>query len=230
MTDKLRAIDDAARWDNINKKTFHPSHRESHYAEEKEKLFSPGSLVVDIGGGAGEDALYFLKHNHSVIFLDISPEALKIAQERVKQENLLSKIVFKQLDYGLERFPVKDSSVDVVYSRLSLHYFDREHTVRLFSDIYRILKKSGHAYLSFKSPEDKDEIEYLENISTEYEPNVYIENGILRSRFTKEQLEQMLSAAGIQVFSVTPFTESLAGRRTDHRQTLFLNDIFFEKT
>jgi ubiquinone/menaquinone biosynthesis C-methylase UbiE len=229
MADQQKVIDDATRWDNINKKTFHPSHRESHYAEEKEKLFPRGSLVVDIGGGAGEDALYFLKKGHSVIFLDISPEALRVAEEKVKAENLLSKIVFKRLDYGLERFPVKDSSVDVVYSRLSLHYFDRQHTIRLFADIFRILKNGASAYLSFKSPEDKEEIEYLENISTVYEENVYIENGILRSRFTKNQLEEILQSAGITDFNVSPFTESLAGRRTDHRQTLYLNDIVFKK-
>jgi ubiquinone/menaquinone biosynthesis C-methylase UbiE len=141
----------------------------------------------------------------------------------------LQKSFFKQLDYGLERFPVKDTSVNIVYSRMSLHYFDADHTIRLFMDINRILKTGGTAYLSFKSPEDRDEVEYLQNIATEYEPNVYIENGLLRSRFPKEQLEQMLSKAGITDFSVTPFTESLAGRRTDHRQTIYLNDIVFKK-
>ena len=230
MTDNLRAIDDAKRWDGIHLRTFHPSHRESHYAEEKEKMFPRGALIAEIGGGAGEDAMYFLRKGHSVIFLDISPEAIKVAQEKAKSENLQSKIVFKQMDYGFERFPVKDSSVDVVYSRMSLHYFDREHTIRLLADIYRVLKVGGTAYLSFKSPEDRDEIEYLENISTMYEPNVYIENGLLRSRFTKEQLEAIISQAGIKEFSVTPFTESLAGRRTDHRQTLYLNDLFFKKS
>lgn len=228
MADQQKAIDDATRWDNINKKTFHSSHKHSQYAEDKEKLFPRNCLVVEIGGGAGEDALYFLKQGHSVIFLDISPEALKAAQEKAKAANLQSKIVFKQLDYGLERFPVKDASVDVVYSRISLHYFDREHTTRLFVDIRRIMKPGAIAYLSFKSPEDKDELEYLQNIGTEYEPNVYIENGILRSRFSKQQLEQMLAAAGCTNFSVTPITESLSGRRTDHRQTLHLNDVMIK--
>jgi len=229
MSNSQKVIEDSERWDNINKKTFHPSHRESAYAEEKEKLFPRGSLVVDIGGGGGEDALYFLKQGHSVIFLDISPEALKVAKERVGGANLLPKIAFRQIDYGLERFPVKDASADIVYSRIALHYFDSEHTIRVFSDINRILKHGGMAFLSFKSPEDKDEIDYLENIGTVYEPNVYIDNGILRSRFSKEQLSQMLTKAGIADFSVTPITESLSGRRTDHRQTLYLNDVVIKK-
>jgi ubiquinone/menaquinone biosynthesis C-methylase UbiE len=95
MSNSHPSTNDAMRWDSINKRTFHPSHKESHYAEEKEKLFPKGSLIVEIGGGAGEDAVYFLRQGHSVIFLDISPEALKIAQERVKSENLSSKIVFQ---------------------------------------------------------------------------------------------------------------------------------------
>lgn len=229
MSNQQKVLDDASRWDNINKKSFHPDHKESEYAEEKEKLFPRGSLIVEIGGGAGEDAMHFLRSGHSVIFLDISPESLRNAQEKAKAGNFLNKIVFKQIDYGLDRFPVKDSSVDVVYSRLSLHYFDSEHTMRLFTDIYRILKNGGVAYLSFKSPEDKDEIEYLENISTPYEPNVYIENGLLRSRFSAEQLNDMLTKAGITEFSVTPKTESLVGRRSDHRQTIYINDVNIKK-
>jgi ubiquinone/menaquinone biosynthesis C-methylase UbiE len=230
MTDNLKVIDDRTRWDNIHKKTFHPANRESLYAEEKEKLFPRNSLVVEIGGGTGEDALYFLKQGHRLIFFEISPEALRVTKDRVKESNLSANIVFRQLDYGLERLPVKDSSVDVVYSRISLQYFDREHTIRIFRDIYRILKPGGQAFLSFKSPEDKEEMNYLENVGTLYEPNVYIENGMIRSRFTKEQLEDMIKSAGIKEFKVTPIVENLEGRRVDHKQSIFINDVYILKS
>jgi ubiquinone/menaquinone biosynthesis C-methylase UbiE len=230
MTDNLKVIDDRTRWDNIHKKTFYPANRESLYAEEKEKLFPRNSLVVEIGGGTGEDALYFLKQGHRLIFFEISPEALRVTKDRVKESNLSANIVFRQLDYGLERLPVKDSSVDVVYSRISLQYFDREHTIRIFRDIYRILKPGGQAFLSFKSPEDKEEMNYLENVGTLYEPNVYIENGMIRSRFTKEQLEDMIKSAGIKEFKVTPIVENLEGRRVDHKQSIFINDVYILKS
>ena len=54
-------LDDAKRWDLIHQQSEDDTVH-SHYAEEKEKLFQRGSLVVDLGGGGGQDALYFLSY------------------------------------------------------------------------------------------------------------------------------------------------------------------------
>ena len=222
-------ITDSVRWDVIHQKTHKPEELHSHFAEEKEKLFPRGALIVDVGGGTGGDALFFLQQGHSVVLLDISPFALKAATEKVKSYNLLEKFVARESDYGLHALPVKENSVDVVYSRISLNYFDAEHTARLFKDIYRILKPGGKAYLSFKSPEDVEEMEYLEKMTVVYEPNVFIENGMLRSRFTADQLRDMLVKAEIANFQVTPFEEEIGTRREDHQQTLYLYEVFFAK-
>ena len=225
----MATIDDTTRWDVIHQKTHKEGTLYSHYAEEKEKLFLRNSLVVDVGGGTGEDALYFLQKGHSVVLLDISPFALKAAEDKARAANLVDKLVIRQVDYGLHALPIKDASVNVVYSRISLNYFDKEHTTKLFSEIYRILKPGGVAYLSFKSPQDADEMEYLQNMTTLFEPNVFIENGMLRSRFTLEQLKEMVIAAGIKTYEVTPFKEELGIRREGHRQILYLNEVAFKK-
>jgi ubiquinone/menaquinone biosynthesis C-methylase UbiE len=220
---------DQAHWDTAHQKTHQPGSLHSHWAEEKEKLFPRNSLVVDVGGGTGEDAVYFLSKGHSVVLLDISPFALKKAEEKVAAANMQAKFAAKQSDYGLHQIPVKDNSVSVVYSRIALNYFDKDHTQRLFQDIYRILKPGGSAYLSFKSPEDKEELEYLEKTTVLFEPNVFIENNMLRSRFTVEQLNNMLTSVGIKNFKVTPFKEEIGTRRQGHQQTLYLNEITFSK-
>jgi ubiquinone/menaquinone biosynthesis C-methylase UbiE len=222
-------VDDTTRWDLTHQKTHKPDMLYSHYAEEKEKLFLRNSLVVDVGGGTGEDALYFLQKGHSVVLLDISPFALKVAEDKAGAAGLAKKLVARQVDYGLHALPIKDASVNVVYSRISLNYFDREHTIKLFMQIYRILKPGGVAYLSFKSPDDTDEMDYLEKMTTLFEPNVYIENGMLRSRFTTEQLNEMVVEAGIKTYEVTPFKEELGVRREGHKQTLYLNEVAFKK-
>lgn len=222
-------VDDTTRWDVIHQKTHKNETLYSHYAEQKEKLFLRNSMIVDLGGGTGEDALYFLQKGHSVVLLDISPFALKVAEDKAKAHNLTAKLVTRQTDYGLHALPIKDNSVNTVYSRIALNYFDREHTSKLFKEIYRILRPGGVAYLTFKSPDDKEEIEYLEKMTTLYEPNVFIENGMLRSRFTKDQLSEMLSSAGISNFEINPFKEELGVRREGHQQILYLNEVAFKK-
>lgn len=223
-------IDDKLRWDLIHKKTHKgPEVPHSHYAEEKEKLFPRNSLVVDIGGGTGEDAAYFLNQGHAVVLLDISTFALQKASEKAKSLNLSEKLVTRQTDYGLHALPIKDSSVDVIYSRIALNYFDAEHTARLFHDINRILKPKAKAYISMKSPDDRDEMEYLEKMTVLFEPNVFIENGMLRSRFTIEQLKAILNSAGITNADVHLFDEEIGDRREGHKQILHLNEVVFAK-
>lgn len=222
-------IDDAKHWDAIHQKIHKKQEWHSLYAEEKEKLFPRGSLVVDLGAGTGADAIYFLKNGHSVVALDISEFALKVTQEKAKSAGFLKNLVTRQVDFGLHPFPIKDASVDVVYSRISLNYFGSKQTTIIFKDIYRILKPGSFAYISFKSPDDAVEMEYLEKSATVYESGVYIEGGMLRSRFNKTQIEEMLSKAGILEFEVKPYNESLSGRSEGHHPELFVNDILIKK-
>src|SRR3989344_402018 len=222
-------IDDATRWDIIHKKSHKETDTHSKYAEEKEVLFPRKSLVVELGAGRGTDAMYFLGKGHSLIALDISAFALKILQERAKKMNLDKKLVARQIDFGLQLIPVKDSSVDVVYSRISINYFGSKQTTKLFKDIYRILKPGGLAFISLKSPDDTLEMQYLERSSTLYEPNVFIEGGLLRSRFTKDQLKIMLKAAEIPEFSVESYQEDLSTKGGDHNKVLFVSEVSFKK-
>lgn len=51
-------------------------------------------------------------------------------------------ITLKKVDLR-DELPFDSESFDVVYAHLSLHYFDKETTVRLFGEIQRVLKKGG---------------------------------------------------------------------------------------
>src|SRR3989304_4329281 len=142
-------MQDAKHWDEVHKRIHKETKSESKYAQDKEKLFPRNAVVVDLGGGTGNDALYFLQKGHRVILLDISEFALTTAQEKAKASNLGAKLVARQVDFGLTNLPLKDDSVDVFYSRISLHYFPADQTVRIFQDIYRALRSGGSAFLTF---------------------------------------------------------------------------------
>ena len=223
-------LDDTKRWNIVHKRT-HEEGDDGHsvYAEEKEKLFPRGAVVCDLGGGTGDDALFFLRKGHSVILFDISDFALKVAQKKAKDEGLEKRLVAKQVDFGLHELPLNNDSVDAAYSRISLNYFPTEETVDIFSAIFKSLKQGGNAYITLKSQDDEEEMEYLRESAVEYEPGVYIENGQLRSRFSIDELKDMLAKAGISNYQAHPYKEQLGPDKKDHRQILLLNEIVFTK-
>lgn len=221
-------VDDVSRWNFIHQKTHKKELQHSLYAEEKEKLFPRSSMILDLGGGAGFDSVYFLKQGHSVVLLDISDLALALAIEKAKELNLDSKLVTRQIDFGLHNLPVKEDTCDIVYSRIALHYFESAHTTKLFKDILTVLKPGGKAYLTFKSPADSAEMDRLSKTATLFEPNVYIENGLIRSRFTVSQLETMLKNAGIVHFDVHEYHEGIQGVSLQ-THTLLLNEVIITK-
>lgn len=221
---------DEARWDELHKEAHEKGEEYNRYAEEREKEFPRHSLICELGGGTGEDALYFLHQGHSVVVLDISSFALQKALDKAAEANLDSHIEARQIDFGYQTLPLNSNSVDVAYSRISLNYFPKEQTVNVFKEIYRILKPGGKAFLTLKSPEDEKEIERLKNTASVFEEHVYIDGGQLRSRFPKEVLEEILTHAGIDNFSVEPHIEDLGVGEHGEAERLYVNEIKFTKT
>jgi ubiquinone/menaquinone biosynthesis C-methylase UbiE len=206
----------------------------SAYAIEKEKLFPHKATVCDLGGGSGADGLYLASHGCHVILVDISDNGLNRALAAAAKQNLsqLLKTVMCNMEDGL--IPLSNASCDIVYSRLALHYFERETLTRLLSEIYRILKSGGKAYLTLKSPADSAEMEYLKSTATTKGDGVFDENGHLKTRFTLEQLATMLRNAhvGDNEFMVQAYTENLGGRKDKVKSgnlALLLNEIQITK-
>jgi SAM-dependent methyltransferase len=49
-----------------------------------EREFAPGSHVIEIGGGTGEDAAWLLARGRQVLLTDVSPNMVRIASEKLK--------------------------------------------------------------------------------------------------------------------------------------------------
>lgn len=203
----------------------------SNFAVESEQSFPPNSLILDIGGGIGTDAIYFIQKGHRVILLDISKEALSFAEANAANKGVkFEKTV--PLQIGENLIPLDKDSIDIIYSRLSLHYFNAEDTSNIFSDLYSLLKKDGHAYIAVKSPEDEPEMEYLKESATELEEGVYDDEGMTKSRFSKDQWEEILSKAGIKNYEIDEIKEKLDDKNDTAKSglsTLQLTQIQFTK-
>lgn len=183
----------------------------SLYAAEKEKEFPRNSQVCDLGGGTGTDSIYFAEKGHDVVLVDIADEPLAKANAHAKTLGLTDKLKTIQCDFSFGKLPLEDKSVDIVYSRLALHYFESKVLSQLFSEVYRILRTGGQSYLTLKSPDDAAEMQFLSTTAVEQEEGVFNEDGRIKTRYTIARLEKILADAGIPAgnFKVVAYAEKL---------------------
>lgn len=100
------------------------------FATEVTQYFPKMGKILCLGDGQGQDSKYFVSLGYDVIATDISDKALENNKLAVKADLR-------------EPFPFQDATFDVVYAHLSLHYFSKEVTEKIFREIKRILKKGG---------------------------------------------------------------------------------------
>lgn len=128
--------------------------RPSLFAKEVINYFPQSGKVLDLGAGQGQDSRYFAKKGHEVVSTDMSDSALAINQEKITDE-IKDKISVRKLDLS-KNFPYPDESFDILYAHLSLHYFDRETTMKIFNEIERVLKKGGTLAFLVNSTNDPE--------------------------------------------------------------------------
>ncbi len=95
--------------------------------------------VLEIGCGPGLDTLLLAKEARKVIGIDITENSIRLASEKIKRLNC------PNIDLILadaEELPIKENSIDVVYS-----YGVLDHTPDItaaFEGIYKVLKSDGY--------------------------------------------------------------------------------------
>ncbi len=204
----------------------------SQYSLIREPLFPENSEIADLGGGAGGDAMFFLEKGHIVTIYDVSQIALDFAKKRAKSLGLEDRLTTQKVDLENQPIPSDRDRFRVVYARLSLHYFTHKRTTEIFKEIERILQPGGEAYITLKSPNDSHEMDAIRGRAEEIEPNVFLDNGMLKSRFTISQLEETLNNSGIANFNVSEIKEQLIGKGQTARtgtDEFILNEVVIRK-
>jgi SAM-dependent methyltransferase len=93
-----------------------------------------GQRVLEVGCGTGCDLLQFAKHGAEAIGVDITPEHLRLAKERVAQ-------LAEVREGDATELPFPDESFDYVYSHGVLHHIETPRLV--VEEIFRVLKPRG---------------------------------------------------------------------------------------
>ncbi|MCX6723229.1 MAG: class I SAM-dependent methyltransferase [Candidatus Staskawiczbacteria bacterium] len=97
-------------------------------------------IILDLGCGGGEAAIYFAWKGAEVDAIDISLNALSILKKRKFFYNLENKI--HTIKAPTEHLPVVSEKYDIVFGNGILHHVNIESTIK---EVFRVLKKGGTA-------------------------------------------------------------------------------------
>jgi SAM-dependent methyltransferase len=94
------------------------------------------SNILDIGFGNGNEIIY-LSEKYNTYGIDIKT---------------INSDKFIQINQDIRKvFPFQDNFFDVIYARLSLHYFTESELNSIFSEIKRVLKVNSYFKFSVKT-------------------------------------------------------------------------------
>ena len=125
-------------------------HREpSELAVELDRMLDRRSRILELGCGPGDDSVHFARRGHRVVAADF------VRVEPAWSHALANERTLSFLICDLRRdLPLATGSFDVVYARLSLHYFTDDVTHRIFGEIRRVLVDGGLFVFLCKSTSD----------------------------------------------------------------------------
>lgn len=112
----------------------------------KEKFHS----ILDIGAGKGRHAFFFAKSNFQVSAVDYSSSSI----EYIKQTAEESKLAVDAQVCDMTQLPYEDESFDCVICFHTIYHTDYKGMQKAVSEIERVLKKNGEAYITFNSKEN----------------------------------------------------------------------------
>jgi ubiquinone/menaquinone biosynthesis C-methylase UbiE len=202
MADQLQYWNDAHK-----KQLLHAySLERTDYAEEVLSKIPPKASILELGCGEGNDSIYFATHGHKIIATDFSD--IVINQNRQKWSHPRLDFQIEDVSLPLE-FP--DKSFDVVYARLSLHFFTSTITAKIFQEIARVLKEGGKLYFMCRSTNDP--LYALYSKGTKIEDDMYELDGHIRRFFSEEYANLVLQKTGLVPESIKKGFETLYGKK-----------------
>jgi SAM-dependent methyltransferase len=129
----------------------------------------PAGQALDMGTGPGHDAVFLLHQGFSVIAIDISPSAVRLARENASNAGVFG--FFQTGD--IRKIPVEKGFFDFVNDRGCFHVLSDDDRATAVSEIKRVLKSRGL---------------YLLRVFSDKEPP-----GDGPHRFTRKELEDLFS-------------------------------------
>lgn len=176
-----------------------------------------GKTVLDFGCGSGENLVPLVERGARVIGIDLSPELIELARQRLAAAKLEATVeVRSAYETGLP-----DSSVDVIFCIALLHHLNIERVCR---EMRRILTKDGQIILQ-EPIRFSPSYARLRNLLPSRGNVSEYEHPLTRAEFA--EINESFKADGVRYFRL-PFVPLLS--RIVGARRLFKVDRLFLKT
>lgn len=198
--------DQRKHWNNAHQKQWLHAHsqHQTDFAKEVNALIPKHARILELGCGEGNDSIYFADQGHKITATDFSD--VVIAQNKKRYTN--ANLHFAEQDIS-QPFDYPDNSFDVVYARLSLHYFPDKTTREIFKEIKRVLKPGGSLHFMCKATGDG-----IYGKGEKLEADMYELDGHVRHFFSKEYVNSLLDETGLSLESVEIGEEKIYDRHS----------------
>ncbi|WP_328443988.1 class I SAM-dependent methyltransferase [Amycolatopsis sp. NBC_00438] len=199
MTEQIRHWDDLHNGGEIGKTPGGPS----SLAMEAARSLPVPSRVLELGCGSGADAAYLAAEGHDVLALDFSAVAIR----RAASVHADVGVDFRVADFS-RPLDLRPESFDLVYARLSMHYFPDSVTRELVGEVARLLAEEGRLVALCKSVADP-----LCGKGSRIEDDMYRLDGHVRHFFSAGYMRELLGS-GFRPARVTEFEGVAYGRNS----------------
>ncbi|MFH0784704.1 MAG: class I SAM-dependent methyltransferase [Pseudomonadota bacterium] len=159
---------------------------------------------LDVGCGGGYLGLALARITPlDFIFFDQSPAMLQCAEDNITNFDCRSRA--RTLHGRVQAIPLTDDSIDLVVSRGSVPFWDDLATA--FSEIYRVLRPGGHAYVGGGLGDPKTRAETEERMRRHHPE--WQNKDRRPPHHDNEHYQRALTAAAIDPFAVNRSDEGL---------------------
>jgi len=148
-----------------------------------------GDIVLDLGSGAGIDAILAAKKvgkNGKVIGVDMTEEMIEKAKENAKKQGV-ENVEF--LLGEIENLPIEDNFVDTIITNCVINLSPDK--AKTFSEAYRVLKQGGKIYLS--------DIVLLKELTEEQRNDARLISGCVAGALSRDDYLNKIKEAGFKV-------------------------------
>ncbi len=179
-------MDNKLYWTNKHKKysTEDWINKPTIFAQFSIKYFPMTGSLLDLGAGQGQDSRFFAEKGYIVTATEYSETAIDLAT------NQKPELKVKYVTHNLEDIlPFDDQTFDIVYSHLSIQFFDNETTEKIFTEINRVIKKDGILALMVNTKDDPQ----LKTSKFLYDDLYEAQDGLIKRFYSEESLVKFTS-------------------------------------
>ncbi len=149
--------------------------------------------ALDIGSGNGRNLVYLAQHGFAVKGIEIVPDMVDIANQKMINNLYTKKNVVIEHSAG-EKLPYENQTFDLIIDMMTMHSLNQTERNVYASEVNRVLKPNGYFVfytISVNSP--AAQVLFKEHPGPE--PNSYIipQSQMVEKAFSKDDLEHLFS-------------------------------------